>query len=179
MLTRIDQPERNRGHTTLDREGMALLGQLTSFSMILLGDLGSLASANGVTKHPAQYSESEEIWTCFVHEAGSYLSLHHYGCVLIIGAPYFAARSTFRDSNYAAVIHTFLGPQSSSMPSTISRSRLLTASENLENTSSSIILGKRCRSDLYRNSLLYLWNIWCADLFRYLPINRRDSDAWC
>ena len=91
----------------LDREGMALLGQLTSFSMILLAISGA-GIRNGVTKHLAQYSESRKRYELFLSTGFwiVFIASSLCGLVLIIGAPYFAAR-ILRDSNYAAVFYIF------------------------------------------------------------------------
>jgi PST family polysaccharide transporter len=91
----------------LGTDGMALLGQLTSFSFILLS-ISSGGIRNGITKHVAQYTDSPKKYQIFI-STGFWIVFTLSilcGIVLIIGAPYFAA-SILKDREYAAVFYIF------------------------------------------------------------------------
>jgi PST family polysaccharide transporter len=91
----------------LQTEGMALLGQLTSFSMILLSISGG-GIRNGMTKHIAQYADSKRKYELFL-STGFWITFSLSalcGLVLIIGGPYFATR-ILRGAQYAAVFYIF------------------------------------------------------------------------
>jgi len=91
----------------LETEGMALLGQLTSFSMILLSISGA-GIRNGVTKHVAQYADSPRRYELFL-STGFWIIFtlsSLCGLVLIFGANYFAVR-ILKDAHYAAVFYVF------------------------------------------------------------------------
>jgi O-antigen/teichoic acid export membrane protein len=91
----------------LETGGMALLGQLTSFSMILLSISGA-GIRNGITKHVAQYSDSRKRYELFLSTGFwiIFISSSLCGLVLIFGANYFAVR-ILKDAHYATVFYIF------------------------------------------------------------------------
>lgn len=91
----------------LKPEGIALLGQLTSFSMILLS-ISSGGIRNGITKHIAQYSGSPNKLRLFL-STGFWITLTLSvvcGLVLIVGAGYFS-RTILKDPQYVSVFYIF------------------------------------------------------------------------
>jgi len=91
----------------LHPEGIALLGQLTSFSMILLSISGA-GIKNGITKHVAQYSSSEKRYMLFLSTGFWIVFTLSCACglVLVIGAPYFS-REILKDPQYTPVFYVF------------------------------------------------------------------------
>lgn len=93
--------------TQLHTEGMALLGQLTSFSMILLSISGG-GIRNGITKHVAQYSDSRKRYELFL-STGFWITFSLSalcGIVLIVGAGYFSV-AILKDPQYTSVFYIF------------------------------------------------------------------------
>jgi PST family polysaccharide transporter len=91
----------------LKPEGIALLGQLTSFSMILLSISGA-GIRNGMTKHIAQYANSQKKIRLFL-STGFWIVLTLSivcGLVVIIGAGYFS-RTILKDPQYTSVFYIF------------------------------------------------------------------------
>src|SRR5689334_7266153 len=84
----------------LHPEGVALLGQLTSFSMIFLSISGA-GIKNGITKHVAQYSDSQKRYMLFLSTGFWIVFTLSCACglVLIVGAPYFS-REILKDAQY-------------------------------------------------------------------------------
>jgi PST family polysaccharide transporter len=91
----------------LKPEGIALLGQLTSFSMILLSISGG-GIRNGMTKHIAQYGDSPKKLRLFL-STGSWITFTLSalcGIILIIGAGYFSD-AILKDPQYVSVFYIF------------------------------------------------------------------------
>jgi O-antigen/teichoic acid export membrane protein len=91
----------------LKPEGIALLGQLTSFSMILLSISGA-GIRNGMTKYVAQYTNSPKKIRLFL-STGFWIVLSLSalcGLVLIFGAGYFS-RTILKDPQYTSVFYIF------------------------------------------------------------------------
>jgi O-antigen/teichoic acid export membrane protein len=91
----------------LEPEGVALLGQLTSFSMILLSLSGG-GIRNGITKHVAQYAGSPNKYRLFL-STGFWITFTLSaicGLVLIFGADYFS-RTILKDPEYISVFYIF------------------------------------------------------------------------
>jgi PST family polysaccharide transporter len=87
--------------------GIALLGQLNNFSTILLS-ISAGGINTGVTKHIAQYSDSEKKYRLFLATGLRVTAILSSVCalVLIIGAPYFA-RTILKDAQYSYVFYVF------------------------------------------------------------------------
>jgi PST family polysaccharide transporter len=91
----------------LHPEGIALLGQLTSFSLILLSISGG-GIRNGMTKHVAQYADSKKKYTLFLSTGFwiVFILSSLCGLVLIFGASHFS-RTILKDPQYIAVFYIF------------------------------------------------------------------------
>lgn len=91
----------------LGAPGMALLGQLTSFSLILLSISGA-GIRNGMTKHVAQYSESRKRYELFMSTGFWIIFMLSALCglVLIFGAGHFSV-SILKDPQYKPVFYIF------------------------------------------------------------------------
>jgi O-antigen/teichoic acid export membrane protein len=93
--------------TKLHPEGMALLGQLASFSLLLLS-ISTGGIKNGMTKYVAQYADSKRKYTLFL-STGFWITFSLSvlcGLVLIIGAGYFSS-TILKDRQYTAVFYIF------------------------------------------------------------------------
>jgi O-antigen/teichoic acid export membrane protein len=91
----------------LEPPGIALLGQLTSFSMILLSLSGG-GIRNGITKHVAQYADSPGKFRIFL-STGFWITFTLSaicGLVLILGAGYFS-RTILKDPQYISIFYIF------------------------------------------------------------------------
>lgn len=87
--------------------GVALLGQLTNFSHILLS-ISSGGINNGITKHIAQYSDSPKRYSLFLSASFRITVIISMICglVSIAGAGYFA-RIILKNPEYAGVFYIF------------------------------------------------------------------------
>jgi O-antigen/teichoic acid export membrane protein len=91
----------------LHPKGVALLGQLASFSLILCS-IATGGIKNGMTKYVAQYGNSKRIYTIFL-STGFWITFGlsiTCGLVLIFGANYFAIK-TLKDAQYTPVFYVF------------------------------------------------------------------------
>jgi O-antigen/teichoic acid export membrane protein len=91
----------------LKPEGMALLGQLSSFSLLLLS-ISTGGIKNGMTKYVAQYADSKRKYTLFL-STGFWITFCLSvlcGLVLIFGAGYFSLK-ILKDPQYIAVFYIF------------------------------------------------------------------------
>lgn len=87
--------------------GIALLGQLNNFSTIIM-NISSGGINTGMTKHVAQYSESERKTRLFLATGFRITAFLSFCCALtlIIGADYFS-RTILRTSEYKSVFYIF------------------------------------------------------------------------
>ncbi len=93
--------------TQLDPKGIALLGQLSSFSLLFLS-LSTGGIKNGMTKYVAQYGNSKRMYGIFL-STGFWITFVLSlvcGLVLIFGANYFALK-TLKDTQYTPVFYVF------------------------------------------------------------------------
>ena len=93
--------------TQLDPKGIALLGQLSSFSILFLS-LSTGGIKNGMTKYVAQYGDSKRMYSIFL-STGFWITFVLSvvcGLVLIFGANYFALK-TLKDTQYTPVFYVF------------------------------------------------------------------------
>jgi O-antigen/teichoic acid export membrane protein len=93
--------------TQLEPQGIALLGQLSSFSLLLLS-LSTGGIKNGMTKYVAQYGNSRRMYSIFL-STGFWITFVLSvicGLVLIFGANYFALK-TLKDTQYTPVFYVF------------------------------------------------------------------------
>lgn len=91
----------------LEPAGMALLGQLNNFSLIVLS-ISSGGINNGITKYVAQYADSPSRYRVLLSTAfriTATVSLFS-GLVMILGAGYWA-RIILKDVNYISVFYIF------------------------------------------------------------------------
>ncbi|TMI70504.1 MAG: O-antigen translocase [Bacteroidetes bacterium] len=91
----------------LHPKGVALLGQLASFSLILCS-IATGGIKNGMTKYIAQYGNSKRIYTIFL-STGFWITFGlsiTCGLVLIFGANYFSIK-TLKDAQYTPVFYVF------------------------------------------------------------------------
>ncbi|MBC7950080.1 MAG: O-antigen translocase [Chitinophagaceae bacterium] len=91
----------------LKPEGMALLGQLSSFSLLLLS-ISTGGIKNGITKYVAQYGDSVKKYSLFL-STGFWITFSlsvFCGLVLIFGAGYFST-TILKDPQYKAVFYIF------------------------------------------------------------------------
>jgi PST family polysaccharide transporter len=91
----------------LKPEGMALLGQLSSFSLLLLS-ISTGGIKNGMTKYVAQYADSKRKYTLYL-STGFWITFTLSilcGLILVIGAGYFS-NSILKDPRYTAVFYVF------------------------------------------------------------------------
>src|SRR6478672_6674289 len=82
----------------LKPEGMALLGQLSSFSLLMLS-ISTGGIKNGMTKYVAQYGNAKRMYSIFL-STGFWITFTlsvACGLVLIFGAGYFSVK-TFKDA---------------------------------------------------------------------------------
>src|SRR5258706_3634745 len=93
--------------STIGPTGIALLGQLTNFSNILL-TISAGGMNTGMTKHVAQYADSEKRYSLYLStglRVTATLSLL-CGMTLIFGAGYFS-RTILKDTQYEYVFYIF------------------------------------------------------------------------
>ena len=93
--------------TQLHPQGIALLGQLSSFTLLLLS-ISTGGIKNGMTKYVAQYAHSKRMYGIFL-STGFWITFGLSmisGLVLIFGANYFALR-TLKDTQYTPVFYVF------------------------------------------------------------------------
>jgi O-antigen/teichoic acid export membrane protein len=93
--------------TQLEPKGIALLGQLSSFSLLLLS-ISTGGIKNGMTKYVAQYGNSKRIYSIFL-STGFWITFVLSvicGLVLISGANYFSL-TILKDTQYKPVFYVF------------------------------------------------------------------------
>ena len=93
--------------TQLEPHGVALLGQLSSFSLLFLS-ISTGGIKNGMTKYIAQYGDSKRIYTIFL-STGFWITFTLSvicGLILIFGAHYFSV-TTLKDAQYTPVFYVF------------------------------------------------------------------------
>lgn len=92
---------------TIGPGGVALHGQLNNFALVLQS-LASGGINNGITKHIAQYSDSERKYRLFLSTGFRVTAIISSICglVLIFGAGYFSA-SILKDTQYKPVFYIF------------------------------------------------------------------------
>jgi PST family polysaccharide transporter len=93
--------------STIGPTGIALLGQLTNFSNILL-TISAGGMNTGMTKHIAQYADSEKRYRLYLSTGLRVTALLSFLCgiTLIFGAGYFS-RTILKDSQYQYVFYIF------------------------------------------------------------------------
>jgi PST family polysaccharide transporter len=91
----------------LEPHGVALLGQLSSFSLLFLS-ISTGGIKNGMTKYVAQYGHSKRMYTIFL-STGFWITFTLSivsGLVLVFGADYFSIK-TLKDAQYTPVFYVF------------------------------------------------------------------------
>ncbi len=91
----------------LEPKGVALLGQLSNFSLLLLA-ISTGGIKNGMTKYVAQYGNSKRMYSIFL-STGFWITFVlsvTCGLVLIFGANYFSL-NTLKDAQYTPVFYVF------------------------------------------------------------------------
>ena len=93
--------------TELEPKGVALLGQLSNFTLLLLS-VSTGGIKNGMTKYVAQYGSSKRMYSIFLSTGFwiTFILSITCGLVLIIGANYFSV-STLKDAQYTPVFYVF------------------------------------------------------------------------
>jgi len=93
--------------TQLEPKGIALLGQLSSFILLLLS-ISTGGIKNGMTKYVAQYGNSKRMYSIFL-STGFWITFVLSvicGLVLISGANYFSL-TILKDTQYTPVFYVF------------------------------------------------------------------------
>src|SRR5258705_4661114 len=93
--------------TQLEPKGVALLGQLSSFSLLLLS-ISTGGIKNGMTKYVAEYGNSKRMYSIFL-STGFWITFVlsiACGLVLVLGANYFSLK-TLKDAQYVPVFYVF------------------------------------------------------------------------
>ncbi len=91
----------------LEPKGVALLGQLSNFTLLLLS-ISTGGIKNGMTKYVAQYGNSKRMYSIFL-STGFWITFVlsvTSGLVLIFGASYFSLK-TLKDPQYTPVFYVF------------------------------------------------------------------------
>lgn len=91
----------------LEPKGVALLGQLSNFTLLLLS-ISTGGIKNGMTKYVAQYGNSKRLYSIFL-STGFWITFVLSvvcGLVLIFGANYFSLK-TLKDPQYTPVFYVF------------------------------------------------------------------------